>query len=95
MRVLAIDTSTHLCSTGIWDAKSGVLVSEASDDIGTGHAELLMEQVRSCLKDARLNLADIDLFAVSLGPGSFTGVRVGIAAARGFALSLSKPVAAR
>ena len=92
MKLLAIDTSAHLCSVGIWDGDQDRLIAEASEDIGTGHAELLMHQVQTCLSGAEIEIAEIDRFAVSLGPGSFTGVRVGIAAARGFAFALSKPV---
>ena len=92
MKLLAIDTASHLCSVGIWDSDEGKLIVKSSEDIGTGHAELLMGQVTDCLIQANLTMESIDRFAVSLGPGSFTGVRVGIAAARGFGFSLSKPV---
>jgi tRNA threonylcarbamoyladenosine biosynthesis protein TsaB len=88
MRLLAIDTALEACSVGVVDGERIVLRSE---NIGRGHAEVLMGQVASALGEAGLAFADLDRIAVVVGPGSFTGLRVGIAAARGFALVTGKP----
>jgi len=90
MRLLAIDTTWEACSVGI---VSGDRVVTRSDVIGRGHAEMLMGQVESAMAEAGITFADLDRIAVTVGPGSFTGLRVGIAAARGFALVSGKPAA--
>ena len=68
------------------------MLSEETLDIGRGHAELLMSQVSRCLAEAACGFGDIERIVVSCGPGSFTGVRVGMAAARGMGLGLNVPV---
>ncbi len=88
MRLLAIDTALEACSVGVVDGESTITRTE---NIGRGHAEILMGQVESALAEAGLEFADLDRIAVVVGPGSFTGLRVGIAAARGFALVTGKP----
>jgi tRNA threonylcarbamoyladenosine biosynthesis protein TsaB len=89
MRVLAMDTSLEACSVAIAGGRGGpVLVSEM---IGRGHAERLFGMIDAAMQDAGLAFADLDRIAVTVGPGSFTGLRVGIAAARGFALALGRP----
>jgi tRNA threonylcarbamoyl adenosine modification protein YeaZ len=88
MRLLAIDTALEACSVGVVD---GQRIVTRSQDIGRGHAEILMGQVEDALREAGVAFADLDRIAVVVGPGSFTGLRVGIAAARGFALVTGKP----
>ncbi len=89
MLILAIDTSFEACAVGIaGGSRAAVILSET---IGRGHAERLFGIIAAALAEASLTIADIDRFAVTVGPGSFTGVRVGIAAARGFALATGKP----
>ena len=92
MRLLAIDTALEACSVGVSadDARPPVIISEI---IGRGHAERLLGMVRAALAEARLCAGDLDRIAVTTGPGSFTGVRVGIAAARGLALVTGCPAA--
>ena len=89
MRLLAIDTSLEACSVGIvTDDGRAVLRSEI---LGRGHAERLMGMVAEAMAEAGLAFADLERIAVTVGPGSFTGLRVGIAAARGFALVTGCP----
>ena len=90
MRLLAIDTAAHLCAACILDAEAGER-GRAVLDLGKGHAEHLMAVIDAALGEAGATLADLDAVAVSVGPGSFTGVRVGVAAARGLALALKIP----
>ena len=89
--VLALDTSALATSVAICDGPR-VLAEEDSHDSSARHAERLLPSIERCLGRARLALGDIDVIGVSIGPGSFTGVRVGLATAKGLALSLGKPV---
>lgn len=88
MNILALDTSGTDCAVCIYDAQSKTVLAEITEDIGKGHAERLMALVDAAFSKAGLQLSDIGKVAVTIGPGSFTGIRVGVAAARGFALSL-------
>lgn len=92
MTLLAIDTSAEFCAACLYDAEHDQILSSQSNDIGRGHAEKLMPMIGSCLSSASLGFDHISQIAVTNGPGSFTGVRVGLAATRGFALSLGVPV---
>lgn len=89
MNILAIDTALEACSVGIGRDASEALIQ--SEIIGRGHAERLIDMVRTAMAEAGLTFADLDRFAVTTGPGSFTGIRVGIAAIRGFALAMGAP----
>jgi N6-L-threonylcarbamoyladenine synthase len=91
MIVLALDTAGVDCAAAIYDSGRNTVLGEASDMIGKGHAEHLMGIVDRALDRAGVTLSDVDRLAVTVGPGSFTGIRVGVAAARGFALSLGIP----
>ncbi|WP_421928314.1 tRNA (adenosine(37)-N6)-threonylcarbamoyltransferase complex dimerization subunit type 1 TsaB [Neoaquamicrobium sediminum] len=92
MRLLAIDTSANLCAACVYEA--GGERGRAVLDLGKGHAEHLMSVIDTALKEAGTAYGDLDAIAVSVGPGSFTGVRVGVAAARGLALALALKVPA-
>ncbi|KQM30382.1 tRNA threonylcarbamoyladenosine biosynthesis protein TsaB [Rhizobium sp. Leaf68] len=88
MIILSIDTSGVDCSACVYDSENDTVLGEVTENIGKGHAELLMGIIDGALSKAALTLNDIERLAVTIGPGSFTGIRVGVAAARGFALSL-------
>lgn len=89
--LLTIDTSGVDCAVGLFDMGSGKLIASLSETIGKGHAERLMSMVDEALSEVRCPISEIARIAVTIGPGSFTGIRVGVAAARGFSLALSKP----
>jgi tRNA threonylcarbamoyladenosine biosynthesis protein TsaB len=91
MRLLAIDTALSACSAAVLDTEHGGIVASESLPMVRGHAEALMPLLQRVMNEARLRFADIDRIAVTTGPGSFTGLRVGIAAARGIALAADKP----
>ncbi|KQW31918.1 tRNA threonylcarbamoyladenosine biosynthesis protein TsaB [Rhizobium sp. Root274] len=88
MIVLAIDTAGVDCAAAVFDTNSGKLLASISETIGRGHAERLMAMIEEALKSAGLSLKDVQKIGVTVGPGSFTGIRVGVAAARGLALAL-------
>lgn len=89
MIVLAIDTALEDCSVAISSA-TGVLLRRQT--VGRGHAEILMPAIAALLGEAALAVRELGRIAVSTGPGSFTGLRVGISAARGLAVATHIPV---
>jgi tRNA threonylcarbamoyl adenosine modification protein YeaZ len=91
MILLAIDTAASLCAACVYDSAAGAELGREVLDIGKGHAERLIDVIEGALGQAGLAYADLDRIGVSIGPGSFTGVRVGVATARGFALALGIP----
>ena len=90
MRVLGIDTALAACSAAVLDTSAGITATQTLD-MGRGHAEALMPLVARVMDQAGIEFAEIDRVAVTTGPGSFTGLRVGISAARGIALAAGKP----
>lgn len=88
MIVLAIDTAGVDCSAALYDSDAGSVLSAVTETIGKGHAERLMAVIDEALAAANLPLKAVQRVAVVIGPGSFTGIRVGVAAARGLALAL-------
>lgn len=88
MIVLAIDTAGAACATAIYDSNQDRILAEVTEVIGKGHAEKLMAMVDDVLAKAGKTLPDLHRIAVTIGPGSFTGIRVGLAAVRGLALAL-------
>src|SRR5215475_9417358 len=87
MNILALDTSMGACGAAVLlvDTSSQRVVL-CEEHMTRGHAEALMPMVVEVMSGAGLDFAALDLIAATLGPGSFTGVRIAIAAARGFAL---------
>ncbi len=91
MRILAIDTALGACSAVLFDTVTNQPLAIQSVDMNRGHAEALIPLVERVMKAADVKFDAIDRIATTIGPGSFTGLRVGIAAARGFALACQKP----
>ena len=92
MLILAIDTALDACAAAVLDTGSGRLIAQASQAMKRGHAEALMPLIAAVMKEAGLPFAALDRVAVTTGPGSFTGLRVGLSAARGIALAANRPV---
>jgi len=91
MILLAIDCAAGLCAAALYDTGQERILAAESRDIGKGHAEELTGVVKTVLQVAGKVYTDIGLVAVTVGPGSFTGIRVGVAFARGLALALGVP----
>jgi tRNA threonylcarbamoyladenosine biosynthesis protein TsaB len=91
MIVLAIDTSTSACSAALW--RDGAVLARRLRQMARGQSEALMPMVAEVMAEAGLDFTGLDLLAVTVGPGAFTGLRIGLAAARGLALASGLPLA--
>ena len=92
MLILAIDTALDACAAAVLDTEAGQLIAQESESMKRGHAEALMPLIGRVIKASGIGFANLDRIAVTTGPGSFTGLRVGISAARGIGLAAEKPV---
>ena len=90
MRVLALETSAKACSAAV--TEDGRVLASAFQCTGLTHSRTLMPIVEHILKNADLTVHDMDVIAAAVGPGSFTGIRIGVAAAKGLACAAQKPV---
>jgi tRNA threonylcarbamoyladenosine biosynthesis protein TsaB len=88
MKILALDTALSMCSVGLWQAGQ---YAGRSVPMERGHAESLMPMMEAVLGEAHVGYGELDLITVTVGPGAFTGLRAGLAAARGLALALDRP----
>lgn len=93
MKVLALETSTMLGGVAVADEAAG-LVAEIRLNVKTTHSERLMTAVDRALDMASLRLGEIGALAISIGPGSFTGLRIGLSTVKGLAFATGKPVVA-
>ena len=92
MLILAIDTALDACAAAVLDTDAGTLIAQESLAMKRGHAEALMPLIARVIEQSGVGFASLDRIAVTTGPGSFTGLRVGLSAARGLALAANKPV---
>lgn len=91
MKILALETSATAASAAVCEDES--LIAQTFQRTGLTHSATLMPMVESMLKNAGMTLQEMDLIAVAAGPGSFTGLRIGVSAAKGLAWPLDKPCA--
>jgi tRNA threonylcarbamoyladenosine biosynthesis protein TsaB len=91
MLILAIDTALGACSAAVLDTEAATLIACESQEMTRGHAEAVMPLIHRVMTAAEIGFGALDRIAVTTGPGSFTGLRVGIAAARGLALAAHIP----
>lgn len=91
MKILALETSAVAASAAVCEEEA--LIAQSFQRTGLTHSATLMPMVESMLKNAGLTLAEMDVIAVAAGPGSFTGLRIGVSAAKGLAWATNKPCA--
>jgi tRNA threonylcarbamoyladenosine biosynthesis protein TsaB len=90
--VVAIDTALGACAVAVYDAGLGETLAVESIDMSRGHAEAIIPMVERVVRSSRVDFGDMERIVTTVGPGSFTGLRVGISAARGLGLACDKPV---
>jgi tRNA threonylcarbamoyladenosine biosynthesis protein TsaB len=91
MKILSIETSTMLGGVALMDDKTG-LIAETRLNVKTTHSERLMVAVDNILTQSEMGLDDVDAFAVAVGPGSFTGLRIGLSTAKGLSYATGRPI---
>lgn len=91
MKILALETSATAASAAVCEDEN--LIAQSFQRTGLTHSATLLPMVESMLKNAGMTLQEMDLIAVAAGPGSFTGLRIGVSAAKGLAWPLDKPCA--
>jgi tRNA threonylcarbamoyladenosine biosynthesis protein TsaB len=91
MLILALDTALEACAAAVLDTDAGALLAQEQVLMTRGHAEALMPMIARVMQSAEIAFSSLDRIAVTVGPGSFTGLRVGISAARGIALAAGRP----
>ena len=89
MRILAMDTATSSCSVALWCDET--IVAARREVMSRGQAEALVPMIGDVLAEAKVTASDLDLLAVTVGPGAFTGLRIGLATARGMGLAAHVP----
>ncbi|MDD2362478.1 MAG: tRNA (adenosine(37)-N6)-threonylcarbamoyltransferase complex dimerization subunit type 1 TsaB [Oscillospiraceae bacterium] len=89
MRILGIESSAGPASCAVWE--DGRILACSSANTGLTHSQTLVPMIHDMLKNAGISLKTVDLLAVAAGPGSFTGVRIGVAAVKGLAFTEDKP----
>lgn len=90
MKLVAMDTACGACSAAVW---GGGVIAARSRAMRQGHVEALLPMIQEVVAESGVAWGELDLIAVTIGPGSFTGLRTGLAAARGLALALDRPLA--
>ncbi len=90
MKILALDTAQGACSVAVW--KDGEVLARRFERMRVGHAEQLVPMAMEAMATAGLEMTELDRLACTIGPGTFTGTRVALSAARGMALALKAPL---
>lgn len=93
MKILALETSAKAVSAAV--SENGRILASGYQDTGLTHSRTLMPIVEHILKNTDLKLSDMDAIAVAVGPGSFTGIRIGVSAVKGFCEGTGKPALGR
>ncbi|MBE7042726.1 MAG: tRNA (adenosine(37)-N6)-threonylcarbamoyltransferase complex dimerization subunit type 1 TsaB [Ruminococcaceae bacterium] len=91
MKILAVDTTTPMLTAAVWE--DGVVLGEYSLNNKKAHSQKLMPLIQQLLQETGVSLEEIDLFGAANGPGSFTGIRIGLACIKALAQVTGKPIA--
>lgn len=91
MKILSVDSTAKACSAALTDIEEGRVLGEFYTNTALTHSQTLMVMVEQLLACTQFSLSEVDGFAVSVGPGSFTGVRIGVSAVKGMAMTFQKP----
>lgn len=91
MKILALDSATSACSVALW--QDGRLLAHRFTEMVRGQSEVLVPMVAETMAEADADFTGLDLLAVTVGPGAFTGIRIGLSTARALALATGKPLA--
>ena len=89
-KILLADTTSNICSVSIFDKSK--IVGNLNSKIDRSHSKLLLRMIDDLLKKHLININDIDAFSISKGPGSYTGLRIGVSSFKGLCYSLEKPL---
>lgn len=91
MLILGIDTSSKISHIALYDSEKGI-IAENSVKVTMTHSDTLMSYIDELLKNSRVTVKDIDRVAVGIGPGSFTGIRIGVGSGKGIAYGAGKEI---
>lgn len=89
-KILCIDTTSEFCSVSLFINQN--LIENNNSKIERSHSKLLIKLIDDTLNNNKLKIADIDIFSISKGPGSYTGLRIGLSSIKGFCYALDKPL---
>ena len=89
-KILCIDTTSEFCSVSLFINQN--LIENNNSKIERSHSKLLIKLIDHTLNNNKLKIADIDIFSISKGPGSYTGLRIGLSSIKGFCYALDKPL---
>lgn len=93
MLTLGLETATSACAAALWCGRERRVLAVRAEPMARGQAERLVPLVQELLAEAGVGFADIHRYGATIGPGTFTGLRIGLAAARGLALASARPLA--
>ncbi len=88
--ILCVDTTSEFCSVSLFNGYK--LIKSANSKIERSHSKLIISLVDKVIKGSKLEIADVDAFSISSGPGSYTGLRIGLSCLKGFCYGLEKPL---
>lgn len=91
MKILSLDSSATSASVCVYDTETDKLIGDFFINTKLTHSQTLVPMIDALLSSTKLDVSDIDLFAVNTGPGSFTGIRIGVSLVKGMAMALNKP----
>ena len=89
-KILCADTTSDLCSVSLFE--NNINIGNESSIVERSHSKLLIGLIDKLIKKSKINIKDIDCYSISMGPGSYTGLRIGVSTFKGFCFSLKKPI---